>query len=217
MIVHHNHVKGEARLLRERAFHRVADGLYAVEHGYDDRSLYGEGLLLEVGNLALAGVHPRAYLFQMSRYGTLHLHLHLAVGGIHVVELPLTTGAQVDFLFRVQELVQVEQLALPTQEEPKVVEPRIPIVGRGDELLEQGGAHQHDAAEVEIVAHTAQLPVDDGMPLPHRLCGCTFLTARWGGVGPIIGVHHRRSTHVSGHHHPSERPFSHCHLDGFYP
>ena len=71
----------------------------------------------------------------MGRYGLLHLYLHLAVGGVDVVELLLAAFPQVAFLLGIQIFVEVEQRSLSAQLQPEVVEARIAEVGRRLVLL----------------------------------------------------------------------------------
>ena len=73
--------------------------------------------------------------------GLLHLLLYSPVSRVHVVELLLSALAVVQFLFRVEEFVDVEYLSLAAQEQPEVVESGMGVfVCRrcGGVLMEQG-------------------------------------------------------------------------------
>ena len=167
MIVNDDHVIREGGLLREGALDGVADGLRTVIDGDDDRGLHVEVLFAEVDAEGARRVEACADLFQMAGADLLHLHLHLAVGRIDVVELLLARGPQVGLLLAVEALVQMEQLALPTQVETQIVESAEAPVGVSllGPVAQQLGPDEPQAAEVEVVAHGPQLVIDGGVAL----------------------------------------------------
>ena len=194
MVIHHDDVIFERCLLRQRTLHRITDGLGAVVDGDDHRGLHVELLFVEVYLAILRGVYQRLHLAQMGRTGLFHLYLHVAVGGIHIVKLLHTRSSQVGLLLGIQVFVQVQDTSLATQEEAQVVESGILIVAltiAGGIFVQQRGAQQPQAAEVEVVAQRTFLIVYHGMQLAlallHRIA---------------VAIHHR-STFVGGHEHQS--------------
>jgi len=128
----------------------------------------------------------------MGRTGLFHLYLHVAVGGIHIVKLFHTRSPQVSLLLGIQVFIQVQDTSLTAQEEAQVVESGILIVAltvAGGIFVQQRGAQQPQAAEVEVVAQRTFLIVYHGMQLAlallHRIA---------------VAIHHR-STFVGGHEH----------------
>ena len=87
VVVDHNDIILEARFLAEGRVHGIANGLLAVEDGDDDRSLHIELLFVEIGATVIRGVNLCPDLLQVGGGGLLHLDLHLAVAGVHVIEL----------------------------------------------------------------------------------------------------------------------------------
>ena len=129
----------------------------------------------------------------MGRAGLFHLHLHLAIGRIHVVELFFTRGPQVGLFFRIKILVEVEQPPLTTQEQAQVVESGILIVTfavGGGIMVQQGGAKQQQGAEVEVVAQRTFLVVDDGMRLTLPLLYCITVGIDEGSLHVLSGMQH---------------------------
>ena len=166
VVVHHYHIEVEGSLLREGRVDRILDGAHTVVDRYHYRGFTVEMLLLIVGSHIVGSRHKGTEGTQMFRHGLLHLHLHLAVARVHIVELLLAAGPQVEFLFGVEQFVEVEEAPLPAEEEPQVVEPGIAVVGRSGPLgigLHPLGAQKEKRPEVEIVSQAARLVVDDRM------------------------------------------------------
>ena len=145
MVVHHDDIILEVRLLRQGTLDGIADGLGTVEDWNNDGSLHIELLLIEVNVLILSCIDQCTNLSEMGRTGLFHLHLDLAIGRIHVVELLFTRNTEVGFLFGVEILVEVEQSSLTAQEETQVIETGILIVALaigGGILVQHRGAQQ---------------------------------------------------------------------------
>ena len=122
----------------------------------------------------------------MGRGGLFHLDLYLAVAGIDVVELLHTRGAGVGLFFGVEHLVDMEDAALTAQEEAEGVETCILVValtGLHGEGVEQGCLDEPEAAEVEVVADTACLVVDDGMGRSLAVYDVVVVGIDHGGIG----------------------------------
>ena len=79
MVIHHNHIEGEAGLLFHCTLHGIGNGLFAVENRNNQRSLVGELLFLEVGFQIIVCIHDGTDSLQMVGGGFLHLNLHLTV------------------------------------------------------------------------------------------------------------------------------------------
>ena len=103
------------------------------------------------------------YCFQMLRARRLHLDLHVAVAWVHIVELSLAALARVQFYGGVEQLVQMEQLLLATEEEAQVVPTGKAVyvacvailllrIGGLCPSFRQRGAQQYQRSEVEVVA-----------------------------------------------------------------
>ena len=108
--------------MRQRAFYGISYSLFAVEDGNNDTGLAVELLFVEVDMTIISGVHQCSQCSQMGRGHLLHLHLHLAVARIYIVKLLLAALAVVDLFLGIEKLVEVEQVALSAQVEPKIVE-----------------------------------------------------------------------------------------------
>ena len=174
MVVDHDDVERKLCPLRQRTLYGVANGLCTVEDGNHHRCLNGKILLVEVDVGIRSGVNQRMYCFQMLRARRLHLDLHVAVAWVHIVELPLAALARVEFYGGVEQLVQMEQLLLATEEEAQVVPTgkAVYVACVAILLLRIGGlcpsfrlrgAQQYQWSEVEVVAQRTFLIVDDGM------------------------------------------------------
>ena len=190
VVVHHDDIIFEVCLLREGRVDGIADGLLAVVDGDDDRCLDVELLFVEVRPTVVRGIDLCADLRQVGGGGMFHLYLHLAVAGVHVVELLHARGTGVGLLFRVELLVDMEQLSVATQEEAQGIETGVLIVGLAclhGKGVEQRGLHQQQRTEVEVVADAARLVVDDGV---GRALAVDQVVA--------VGIHHRRVA-VGGH------------------
>ncbi len=103
MVVDHDDVVLEIGLLAQRTLHGIGDGLLAVEHGNDDRSLVVEILFAEVG-LAVEGGVDRG-LPPCSRCCVQAFSISIctsAVARVHIVELLLAalSGVEFDLLYR---------------------------------------------------------------------------------------------------------------------
>ena len=165
MVVDDDDIIFKGGLLLQGTADGVGNGLGAVEDGNDDRGLDRELLLAEVGRAVVGGVDLGTDGSQVGRGGLLHLHLHLAVARIDIVELLDAGGPRVELLFGVQRLVQMQQLSLTAQEQAQGVEAGILIVGSVGlgESLQQLRLDEPQRAEVEVVADGAELVVDGGM------------------------------------------------------
>ena len=174
MVVDHNHVERKLCPLRQCTLYSIANGLCTIEDGNHHRCLNGKILLVEVDVSIRGGVNQRMYCFQMLRARRLHLDLYVAVAWVHIVELPLAALARVEFYGGVEQLVQMEQLLLATEEEAQVVPTGKAVyvacvailllcVGGLCPSFRQRGAQQYQRSEVEVVAQRTFLIIDDGM------------------------------------------------------
>ena len=112
MVVHDNHVEIEVALLRQGAFHRIGDGAFAVADRNDDAARHGPFLrLTRQGIVEFVGSEPGPDGLQVVRDGPFHFELHVALGGIDVVELLLSRSAEVGFGLGVERFAQVNEVA----------------------------------------------------------------------------------------------------------
>ena len=194
VVVDHDDIVFEVGLLREGRVDGVADGLLAVVDGDDDGCLYVELLFVEVRTTVVRGVYLGADLRQMGRGSLLHLNLHLTVAWVHVVELLHARGTGVEFFFRIEFLVDMEQFAAAAQEEAQGIEACMAVValaGLHGKRMEQCCLDEQQRSEVEVIADAAQLVVDDGVG--HTLAVDEV---------EVVGIDHRCIA-VGGH---SENP-----------
>ncbi len=112
VVVHNDNVELEVRHLSQCTLHGVLYGLLPVSHGYDDRRFHFKVLLVEVWRVIVRRVYACLDGFQMRRGSLFHLHLYLAVGGVHVVKLLLSACPCVGLFLCVEKLVEVEYAAL---------------------------------------------------------------------------------------------------------
>ena len=210
MIIHHNDIELEISLLSQRTVHSIQNSLLAVVDRNHHRSLDIKILFVEVWTAIERRIDLGTDLSQMGRSCMLHLYLHLAVTGVHIVELLHTRGPQVGFLFGIQTLVDMEQLTLTTQKQAQGIESGkliIVLTRLHGEGMQQRGLKQPQAAEIEVIADAASEIVDHGMFLIDDLAVDLFL-------GDIVRIDHRR-VRVAGHtEHTVERPLSQHHLHG---
>ena len=161
VVVHYYYIIRKRSLLGQGRCYCLPYGAHPVLAG-DDHG----GLVLEV---AFPEVHrgelrrqPGAYRLEVVRAGGFHLYLHLAVAGIHVVELLLPGLAVIGFHFVIEELPYVDKVPDAREAEAQVVESRIFICGLRHSrrsLFQRRHAHQQDGAEVEIVPEGTALAV----------------------------------------------------------
>ena len=176
VVVHHNHIEGEVRHLAQRRAYGIADGALSVAHG-DNHAGGGLAAWAEVGIANHVGSQQTSNVGEVSGESLLHLHLHLAHGGVDIVKLLCSALAQVALLLGIEIFGQVDFYArtyLILVAELVIVEGSIPVVG----AHHRAGVELH-AAEVEVVAHPAQLAVYQGMG--HGLA-VPYLV--------MVGIHH---------------------------
>ena len=98
VVIYYNNVKGEGGFLRQSALYGIGNRFLTVKDRDDNRCLYLELLFVEVGHDIISRAHQCSYLLEMCRNGLFHLYLHIAVGGVHIVELLLPAGTKIAFL-----------------------------------------------------------------------------------------------------------------------
>ena len=112
VIIHHNDIKIEVSLLAKSTIDGIHDGLLAVVDRYHHRSLNVKVLLVQVRTPIERGINLCPNLCQVGRGGMLHFNLHLAVAGVHIIELLHPRGPQIGLFFRIEALVNMKQLSL---------------------------------------------------------------------------------------------------------
>ena len=127
MIIHHDDIIFEVRLLTEGAVHGVADGLLTIIDGNHDRGLDIKLLFVEVWPPIIRGVDLCPDLCQMGCCSLFHLDLHLTVSWVHVVKLLHTRGTGVGLFLGIEFLVDVEDASVTAQEEAQGIETRMLI------------------------------------------------------------------------------------------
>ena len=168
VVINHNHIKLKVGLLVESAVDSIADGLFAIIHGDNNRGLHLKVLLVEIGLLIERGLYLGTYLNEMGRGYLFHFYLYLAIGRVHVIELFHTRSSRIGFFFRIEALVDVENLSVATQEQAEGIKASMLIrvlaglLGKG---LKQRGFDKPQTTEIEIVANTAREIIDNGVGL----------------------------------------------------
>ena len=97
-----------------------------------------------------------------------HLDLHLPIARIHVVELFDARGADISLFLRIEFLVDMENLALATQEQAQSVESSMLIIVLAclhGKRVEQCGLNEPQTTKVEVVANAAKLVIYHGVSL----------------------------------------------------
>jgi len=89
MIVHHEDVEGEARLLGQGAADRVGDGLFPVPHGDHDAGLHGIRRGVPGRQPPEGRRQPGPETVEMRRRRRFHLPLIGEVPGVHIGEMRL--------------------------------------------------------------------------------------------------------------------------------
>ncbi len=151
--------------------HGVCNGAFTVVDGYDDCCLAREVLLAEVGLQVRRRVYRCTYLFKMSGNHLLHLHLHITVARIDIIELSFSTLSVVRLHLSVEIFVNVEERHLSAYVKAEVIKSCPVIFGAlaGCIGVEQRRAYKDELSEVEVVAKTTRLIVDGGMTLHPTL------------------------------------------------
>ena len=176
MIVDHDDVELEIGFLAQRTLHGIRDGLLSVENWDDHRSLVEEFLFAEIRLAIKTGIDEGSHLVEMLRASLFHLYLHLSVARVHIVELLLAALSVVEFIFCIEEFIEMENLSHATQVETEVVETRILIVSSvllGDEVTEGLRLDEPEASEIEVVAKATRLVINNRML--DQLAGFRFL------------------------------------------
>ena len=166
MIVDHDDVELEIGFLAQRTFHGIRDGLLSVENRNDHRSLVEEFLFAEIRLAIKTGIDESPHLVEVLCASLLHLYLYLSVARVHIVELLLATLSVVEFIFCIEEFIEMENLAHTAQIETQIVETRILIVRSvllGDEVAEGLRLDEPEASEVEVVAEATRLVINNRM------------------------------------------------------
>ena len=208
VVVHHNNVELEFRLLTQCAVHRVADGLLAVVNGNNHRSLYVELLLVEVGCAIERWVDLCSDCGQMSRSGMLHLYLYLAVARVHVVKLLLARCSGVGLLLGIQLLVYVEYASFAAQEKSQGINCSKLIcvfAGLRCKGIKQRCLYQNQRSQVEVVAYATYLIVDNGVWLQLSVDKVV-----------VVGINHCSVRVACYSQHAVKRAFSHLYLSWTY-
>ena len=177
MIVDHDDVELEIGFLAQRTLHGIRDGLLSVENRDDHRSLVEEFLFAEIRLAIKAGIDECPHLVEMLRASLFHLYLHLSVARVHIVELLLAALSVVEFIFCIEEFIEMEDLSHATQVETEVVETRILIVSSvllGDEVAEGLRLDEPEASEIEVVAKATRLVINNRML--NQLAGFRFMS-----------------------------------------
>ena len=112
MIIHHDDIIFEVRLLTEGAVHSIADGLLTIIYGNHDRGLDVKLLFVEVWPPIIRGVDLCPDLCQMGCCSLFHLDLYLTVSWVHVVKLLHTRGTGVGLFLGIEFLVDVEDASV---------------------------------------------------------------------------------------------------------
>ena len=176
MIVDHDDVELEIGFLAQRTLHGIRDGLLSVENWDDHRSLVEEFLFAEIRLAIKAGIDEGSHLVEVLRASLFHLYLHLSVARVHIVELLLAALSVVEFIFCIEEFIEMENLSHAAQVETEVVETRILIVSSvllGDEVTEGLRLDEPEASEIEVVAKATRLVINNRML--DQLAGFRFL------------------------------------------
>ena len=176
MIVDHDDVELEIGFLAQRTLHGIRDGLLSVENRNDHRSLVEEILFAEIRLAIKAGIDECSHLVEMLRANLFHLYLYLSVARVHIVELLLAALSVVEFIFCIEEFIEMENLSHTAQVETEVVETCILIVRSvllGDEVAEDLSLDEPETSEVEVVAKATRLVINNRML--DQLAGFRFL------------------------------------------
>ena len=219
MIVDHDDVELEIGFLAQRTFHGIRDGLLSVENWNDHRSLVEEFLFAEIRLAIKTGIDEGSHLVEVLCASLLHLYLHLSVARVHIVELFLAALSVVEFIFCIEEFIEMENLAHTAQIETQIVETRILIVRSvllGDEVAEGLSLDEPETSEVEVVAKATRLVINNWML--DQLAGFFLFLSNFCSLfiffdqGIIVGVNHdgsriicRAEESLQGIESPSDR------------
>ena len=166
MVVDNDDIKLERSLLRQSRAYSIGNGASTIEDRNDDRSLILKVLLIEVGSFVGVSIYQRSYLVEMTCGSLLHLHLHLTILRINIVELLFATLSVVQLLLSIQIFGKVENLALATEEQAQSIKPgiiEILLNGSRHIFVEQKRRKEQKLTKVEVVANASLMVIDARM------------------------------------------------------
>ena len=108
MVVHHDDIELEVRLLLQRAIDGIKDRLLAVIDRDDHRGLDVKALLVEVRATVEARIYLRTDGSKVGSSRMLHFYLHLTVAGIHIIKLFHARCPEVGLFFGIKAFVDME-------------------------------------------------------------------------------------------------------------
>ena len=122
VVVDHDDVEREVRLLAEGRADGVGNGALPVPYGDDHTGFNGERAFFRIDGEQLVCIDKGSQRTQMVGAGALHVYLDGAVAGVHVVKLLLSRRARVQLLLVVETFGDVDEAAHAREEEPHLVE-----------------------------------------------------------------------------------------------
>ena len=122
MVVDDDDVIFEIGFLLQGTVHSIGNGLGTVINGNDNRCLNVKLLFAEVGSSVIGRICLGSDCRQMLRHSVLHLHLHLTVAWIDIIELLDAGSPRVEFHFSIKHLVQMVNSPLTTEEQAQGIQ-----------------------------------------------------------------------------------------------
>ena len=111
VIVNDYYVVFELRYLTQCALYGVSNCLLTIIYRNDDRCLNRERLFKEVWSKSYARVNLRTNCLKVLCGSLLHFYLYAAVAWIHIVKLLFSALSVVEFFFRIEIFLYMEQCA----------------------------------------------------------------------------------------------------------
>ena len=168
VVINHYHIILKFGFLAQRAVNSIANGFFAIVNRYNHRCFYIKLLLVKVGTAIERGVDFGADGSQVGGGSMLHLNLYFAIAWVHIVELLFARGTGIGLLLGIKLLVNVEDTAFTTQEQAQGINSSILVgvlVALHGKAVQQTGFNQDERAQIEIVADTTNLIIDNRMGL----------------------------------------------------
>ena len=168
VVINHYHIILKLGFLAQRTVNGIANGFFAIVNRDNHRCFYIKLLLVKVGTTIERGVDFGTDGSQVGGGSMLHLNLYLTITWVHIVELLFARGTCIGLLLGIKFLVNVEDTALTTQEQAQGINSCILVgmlVALHGKTVQQTGFYQDERAQIEIVADTTNLIIDNRMGL----------------------------------------------------
>ena len=181
MVVNNQYIKGKRAFLLEHRCYGIGYGRFTVKHRYDNRSLNREITGQKVCSVVFTRHEPGIYRLQVSGTHLFHLNLHVALRGVHIVELLFAAFACIILIYRVHIFRVVIYLSNALHCQAQLIEAGIGVFVKPQFKISFQclNPEKHHRTKVKIITQAARLQVN---------CGCIGYIAV--NLLAIMGISH---------------------------